>query len=625
MKFDALQTAKCNVFSACAGAGGGPDGGTGNNPLCADPNYRATHPGECPDDPRCVDPIFAAANPMLCLLQPRLIIKPSAAVVEVLEDVQFKAFLVLNGQETELTEGVTYTSGSNVIALVGGSSGNATGVAPGITSVIATYAGMTATAQIEVIAEGECSIRINHFLMLFDVSKSSLVPFGGLFSTRLNAAESIAESFVTGTDTEVHDFAVMKFSTSATEVLPFTNDREEIVDAIRSMSSSQGGTNLSAALTTARAYFDAQGVEARGRVLMLFTDGENNEGVDPLPIADEIRESGIILIVVGLRAKYTPFRMLANMASGGFFVNVIGTNAALAAEYVLGMRQYLCSSNCTPEGDITIGVGQLNYTEWTNWDVIDGEVDLIGKNDGGPPFFDLVPGNGLYMDDHGSGPDFAGTVTSKTAFTLVNGQQYRLTVRIAGHNRTDPTSRNTLVQFGSYVNETVTRTAAEAFSNEVWDFTATGVGPHKILIAGQETAGSDSFGNLIGSVKIENITTSTVMLEDNFDTENPQYQPPGCGSVYNGAEYFYGYNCYNACLDAPIPAQIPDPIPLPNVEGELPATEFTGVAEAESCCVDDLTNCEKRVATAVSDISQADADLKAYAVAKSLADVALVC
>ncbi len=54
----------------------------------------------------------------------------------------------------------------------------------------------------------------------------------------------------------------------------------------------------------------------------------------------------------------------------------------------------------------------LNYAGFANWDVLDGFVDLIGNG-----FFDLLPGNGLYVDLDGSTGD-AGKLISKTTFTL---------------------------------------------------------------------------------------------------------------------------------------------------------------------------------------------------------------
>ncbi|MBY0330724.1 MAG: VPLPA-CTERM sorting domain-containing protein [Acetobacteraceae bacterium] len=56
------------------------------------------------------------------------------------------------------------------------------------------------------------------------------------------------------------------------------------------------------------------------------------------------------------------------------------------------------------------GAGALNYTSFANWTVTGGSVDLIGNG-----FFDLLPGNGLYVDMNGTTGQ-GGTIASTTVF-----------------------------------------------------------------------------------------------------------------------------------------------------------------------------------------------------------------
>lgn len=635
MKFDNVTTAKCNVFSPCNADGSSNGGNTNLN--CADPDYRATHLGECGDDERCSDPLFAAANPTLCLNTTRLIVKPSAAVVEVLQGVQYVAFLVTGGVETELTEGVVWSVDDISIALIGAGSGNATGVAVGITSVFATYGALTAAAQIEVIADGACAERENHFLLLCDVSKSSGAGFSPAFNTRLDFAKEVLENFVVNGNLARDDYALLKFSTSATEVQAFTQDQQELLDAIATLATLQEQTSLSQTLTDARDYFTAQGVSSVGRVIVLLTDGENNTGVDPLPIAQELRDSGIILIVVALRAKYTPFRMLERMASGGFFVNALKSNYTDVPEWVSGMRQYLCSGNCVPIGDVTLGVGQLNFGGFINWDVTVGVVDLIGQNDGGPPLFDLLPGNGLYVDLCGSGggePSNLGTIRTKRDIAVTAGNECTLTVAIAGNQRQNRTPDVVRVSSFDQDNNLIEDLSisvtnfAQLFTDYEIDFTVPGGVTGVSIEIKQESVpsgGSQVFGNLLDNVRLFDVTEDEMLFEDNFDADNPTYVPPACGYGESEGGYGYGYDCYNTCLDGVIPEQIPDTSPLPNLEGESDPVVYTSTKSAIACCPDELTNCAERVATAESDISQADADQKAYVEALALAEAALTC
>jgi hypothetical protein len=57
----------------------------------------------------------------------------------------------------------------------------------------------------------------------------------------------------------------------------------------------------------------------------------------------------------------------------------------------------------------------LNFTNFINWDVSDGTVDLIGQT-----FFNLYPGFGNFVDMDGSSGN-AGTLTTKTTFNLDPG------------------------------------------------------------------------------------------------------------------------------------------------------------------------------------------------------------
>ena len=61
--------------------------------------------------------------------------------------------------------------------------------------------------------------------------------------------------------------------------------------------------------------------------------------------------------------------------------------------------------------------GQLNYTGWTYWDVIQGQVDLVGNG-----FYDVAPGHGQYMNLGGAGASLA-IIKSKN-FLLPGGYDY---------------------------------------------------------------------------------------------------------------------------------------------------------------------------------------------------------
>ena len=74
------------------------------------------------------------------------------------------------------------------------------------------------------------------------------------------------------------------------------------------------------------------------------------------------------------------------------------------------------------------GNGELNYASLVNWNITTGTVDLVGNG-----FWDLLPGNGLYIDTEGS-PSFpASTMVTKQVFNFVPGVQYTLSFDFAGN------------------------------------------------------------------------------------------------------------------------------------------------------------------------------------------------
>jgi hypothetical protein len=90
------------------------------------------------------------------------------------------------------------------------------------------------------------------------------------------------------------------------------------------------------------------------------------------------------------------------------------------------------------------GTGILSYNNFTNWVVTDGTVDLIGNG-----FYDLFPGNGLYVDLDGSTKN-AGVMTTRNTIALAPGS-YVLSFYLGGNHRTN-TPDSVIVQsnIGSY-------------------------------------------------------------------------------------------------------------------------------------------------------------------------------
>lgn len=155
---------------------------------------------------------------------------------------------------------------------------------------------------------------------------------------------------------------------------------------------------------------------------------------------------------------------------------------------VVGVAQVVFQDDFNAENG---GVAALNYSGFANWTVSDGFVDLIGNT-----FFDIYPGNGLYVDLEGSNQN-AGTLTS-TLISVTPGT-YSLEFDL-GIN-------------GGFGNDQMTVSLGAAYS-EVFDATDAGVAnfasiQRSILIASADDLslvfdhlGADDFGLVIDNVSL---------------------------------------------------------------------------------------------------------------------------
>lgn len=461
------------------------------------------------------------------------------------------------------------------IAAIGTSDGNATGLAPGIVSIAAAYGILNGFAQLEVIEEGACATSGNTYLIVLDNSASGGSPFSSMYASRLSFAKETAKKFVDAIDFLRDNAVVIAFSGSVAVILAQSADATALKAAINSVSLTPNKTNVQAALQV------AQETTVTGRrVIILFTDCENKEGDDPVVYAQGI-QGATIIIGVGLRATGAGFRQLNRIASGGFFVNALPANQASVYDWLTGMQSYLCSGNCSPVGDVIVGVGELNFDRFILWDVIQGHVDLIGKNVGGAEEFDLDPGHGLYVDGcgssiNGNGDPDLGKIRTKALIPVTVGHQLVLKVAIAGNKREDRTPDVTTI---SLVNQAGVTVASLVCSVTDWkqtlatDYTlnytvAGGVTGVRIVIAQTSIAagGFGAYGNLWDNVRLTDHTAADAALfTDTFDGENATYIPPNCG-VSVLVPGYSGY-CYGqGCLTSPIPAQYPDAAPLSDLE-----------------------------------------------------------
>jgi hypothetical protein len=153
------------------------------------------------------------------------------------------------------------------------------------------------------------------------------------------------------------------------------------------------------------------------------------------------------------------------------------------------------------------GQGQLNFNGFDNFTILFGTVDLIGDTPSGTPLFDLVPGNGLYVDLDGSTSN-SGLMLAD--LMLLGAGSYELSFDLAGSHR--GTTESVLVSLlapGAFALQTFTLPSDQAFTSYSIPFTTTGGG----LLFAFQGAGNDNIGLLLDRVTIQRVAEpATVAL-----------------------------------------------------------------------------------------------------------------
>jgi hypothetical protein len=432
-----------------------------------------------PPNPLCSDPAYALANPSLCPPQPQLIITPEVAVACVLGSTQFKAYLQNSAGQTDVTANVVFSTSDPTIAVIGATSGSATGTGPGTAQVGASYQGMTAYAELTVMAGTDCCAgQTAAFMIVVDVTKSMSAAFGGNYPTREAFAVEAVNTLISALPGTAQ-IGLMTFTANQQNVLSgLTRSKAVVEGEVPDILQTTDTTGFTAALTQAVAMLNA--ATADEKVLVLISDGEDETASeftpadDPIAVSTAFQQAGGIVICLGVRASSTDngFSMLSNLSTGGFFINALPAAPDAALAYFTGLLGYFCQGDCTPMGDTITGQGELNFNGFQNWNVSGGNVDLIGNG-----FFDLLPGNDLYVDLGGTSAPHNGTMTTKDTFPVVAGHTYSLTVKLAG-NQVDPADGMSVnivlngVASGNILTKTVISNYNAGFTDYSFSFTA---------------------------------------------------------------------------------------------------------------------------------------------------------
>jgi Ca-activated chloride channel family protein len=107
----------------------------------------------------------------------------------------------------------------------------------------------------------------------------------------LRAARAVIDNVPDGTR-----ISIVAFSTSAAIIMPASDDKDAVRDALDRVPPPDGGTAIGDALTVAARSLPP----VRHRAIVLVTDGVNNQGSDPLAVAPQIGQTGTVIDTVGI-------------------------------------------------------------------------------------------------------------------------------------------------------------------------------------------------------------------------------------------------------------------------------------------------------------------------------------
>lgn len=520
MKFDPLKTNPCVVDQAIL------DG---------------TSSGSSITDPRCADATFASANPDICQTA-YLVLKPESSLILKLASIQFLVFEYRNGVESQVIDNLNFTSSDVDIFVVGPSSGSGTGINIGHVRVTVTRNGLTADADVTVIDSSTGCNEINaNSIVLLDVSHSSQQSFGGEYVSKLDYAKTVANRWcnriieVAGSpkdSVEIWSFGEELKDESGGYISDTAQLQSDINATEQLLTKTDIGTALESAIS------DITASTSTEKIILLISDGIHNTDSDTesiLSAAASFKAAGGFIVCVGLRASGAGFDLLERIATGGFFINAYSDNAASTLDALSFIKSLLCIGDCKQVGDQYFNQPELDYSSFANWEVVSGQVDLIGNG-----YFDLLPNNGLYVALASSSN--AATIRTIDTVTLGSGMDYTISFNAAGNNRQNITASGQKIKV--YIRDSNASDSDpniyehllapewnDAFHQYSFTFTAPYSCDARIYFQQVVADGYTGtlYGNLIDAVKFVEETTLTTLLSDNFDDENSVYLSPICG------------------------------------------------------------------------------------------------
>jgi hypothetical protein len=193
----------------------------------------------------------------------------------------------------------------------------------------------------------------------------------------------------------------------------------------------------------------------------------------------------------------------------------------------------LCSVECAALIEATDLSYFFNYEDFAKWDVVANSVDLVGVAP-----YDPWPGNGMYVDLAGTenadhpypGSVTPGAIRMKTGVALVNGQSYRVALKVAGGYYQPAISHDVRVRVflpdnvTAVFDQTITTTGLMPMTSFFYDFVAATTDTVKIQVEMLTAVGAVNVGPKIDDVVFTNLTSGVVLFSDDFEQEGPAFK-----------------------------------------------------------------------------------------------------
>lgn len=476
---------------------------------------------------------------------------PSSATVEVGSSWPFRAVAYfVDGTTDDVTDRSVWTSSNDSVASVGTQTGVATGVKHGTVNIQASFGGQTASGSLTVLLA--CTDAPADIVFVLDRSLSMSASSSG--QSRLDAAryaikrmlEQMSDSDQVGLVSFAGTFATQTEDATIDSVLtsyfPSVERRLDLLVA-------DGATSTAAALEAAHSELESDRVAAgSSKMIILITDGAADV-VNPggnsssqsageaaamaatTTAANAIKADGITLVTIAYHMRQSDKATVASWATSGYAWE------CESAEDLADTLGKIPNILCVYDGyyyyatDDTCASPVLDYKNWTNWDVVSGTVDLCGEGGNGVRLWDLHPGNGLYADLRGTNPLNAtgepsndGVLQTKTSFSFVSGKTYRVSFKLGGNRRQDIQNMQIRVKVGTLLNQLIViDNWQQQFLTYTFTFTPGTNISSKVRI--EQLPGPlgvfSNVGTYFDDFKLENVTDNTVLLMDDFDSENP--------------------------------------------------------------------------------------------------------